>query len=74
MLSLSLIYEIIISKVYFIIADLYIRYALLNKSRYNANFKIVLFILTIQDLYEKFYNKKKLIIFILNKIFNFSIN
>ena len=33
------------------------RYALLNKFRYIINLKIVFFTFTIQDLYEKFYNK-----------------
>ena len=33
----------------------------------------MLFIIFMQNFYEKFYNKKKSIIFILNKIINFSI-
>ena len=57
------IYEIIISKTYLIIDDLYIRYVSL---KYVKSIKpishiirptIILFIITIKDLYEKFHNK-----------------
>ena len=45
------------------------RYALLNKlSLIITRIVIILFIIFMQNLYEKFYNKKKLIIFI-NKFF-----
>ena len=51
------------------------RYTLLNKIRFIiTRFTIILFIIFMQNLYEKFYNKKKLINFLLNKIFDFSIN
>ena len=66
------------------IADLYMRYALLSKflfiitrislSRSKiTRIIIMLFIIFMQNLYEKFYNKKKRVIFILNKILDFSI-
>ena len=64
-------------KLYFIIANFYMRYALLSKFQvYNKIIYIinVLFIIFMQNFYKKIYNKKKLIIFTLNKIFNFSIN
>ena len=50
------------------------RYASLNKFRYSANLKTVLFTLIIQDLYEKFHDKKKLIILTSSKTFDSSIN
>ena len=63
----SLTYEIV-SKFYLTIADLYMRYAPL-KSIKSTHFRftitrimIVLPIMFMQNLYEKFYNKKKLII------------
>ena len=51
------------------------RYTLLNKIRFIiTRFTIIFFIIFMQNLYEKFYNNKKLINFLLNKIFDFSIN
>ena len=68
MLSLSFIYKSY-KKLYFTIVDLYMRYALLNKFLFTiTRIMIVLFIIFMQNLYEKFYNKKKLTIFI-NKPF-----
>ena len=68
----SLIYKFY-KKLYFIIVNLYMRYISLSKFRYIINLIIILFIFIIQNLYEKFHNKKKRIIFILNKILNSSI-
>ena len=61
-------------KLNFIIANLYTRYALLNKFIIIYIIIIVLYIIFMQNLYKMFYNKKKSIIFTLNKIFNFLIN
>ena len=76
----SLIYETVI-KFYLIIVDLYMHYASFKfiKSTYFkftiTRFMIIMLsIIFMQDLYEKFYNKKKLIILTSSKIFNFSIN
>ena len=71
-LSLSPIYKSY-KKLYFTIVNLYMRYASLSRPRRITNFIIIFLTFTIQDLYEKSYNKKKLIIFISNKTFDFSI-
>ena len=47
------------------------RYVLLSRSRRITNPVNVFSIFIIQDLYKKFYNKEKRVIFILNKILNF---
>ena len=62
-------------KLYFTIVDLYMRYTSLNKPLFNKITRIIIvfFIIFMQNLYEKFHNKKKRIIFIINKILNFSI-
>ena len=70
-LFLSFIY-MLYKKLYFTIVNLYIRYALLSKF-IVIRIIIMLFIIFIQNLYKKFYNKKKRVIFISNKIFDFSI-
>ena len=57
-------------KSYFTIADLYMLYALLNKPRVRnkiIRIIIVLFIIFMQNLYKKFYDNEKLIIFTSNK-------
>ena len=62
-LSSSSIYELY-KKSYFMIVDLYMRYASLSKPSFIiTRIIIVLSIMFIQNLYEKFYDKKKLIIF-----------
>ena len=50
------------------------RYALLSRSRHITNPKTVLPTLTVQDLYEKFHGKEKLIIPTPSKTFNSSVN
>ena len=56
-------------KSYFTVANLYMRYALLSKPSFTiTRIIIMLSIIFIQNLYKKFHNKKKLIIFI-NKPF-----
>ena len=74
MSSLLFIYKFY-KKSYFTIANLYIRYALLSKFQRIIIIYIIniLFIIFIQNLYKRF-NKKKLIIFILSKINDFSFN
>ena len=72
---LSFIYELY-KKLYFTIVNLYMRYVSL--SIFQAHNKIthiiiILFIIFMQDLYEKFHNKKKSIIFTSNKTFDSSI-
>ena len=58
-LSLSFAYKLY-KKLYLIIADLYMRYTLLNKLRYITIIRIinVLFIMFIQNLYKRFDKKK----------------
>ena len=59
-------------KPYFTIADLYIRYAPLSKFQIRnkvTRIITILFIISMQNLYEKFHNKEKLIIFTSNKPF-----
>lgn len=70
---LSLTYKFY-EKLYFIVANLYMRYTSLSKSRRIKNLITILFIIFMQNLYEKFYNKKKRVIFTLNKILYFSAN
>ena len=72
--SSSFIYKLY-KRLYFIIVNLYMRYALLNKFLFNKITRIIImfFVIFMQNLYEKFYNKKKRIIFTLNKTLNFSI-
>ena len=66
--SLSFIYKSY-KKPYLTIANLYIRYALLNKPPFTSTHIITIFsIIFMQNLYEKFYDKKKRIIS--NKILN----
>ena len=59
-LSLSFIYKFY-KKLYFTIVDLYMRYVSLSKSSFNKITRIIimLFVIFMQNLYEKFYNKKK---------------
>ena len=66
--SPSFIYESY-KKSYLMVADLYIRYALLSKPSFNKITRIIimLFIMFMQNLYEKFYNKEKSISFTSSK-------
>ena len=58
MLSLSFTYKLY-KKLYFTIVDLYMRYVSLNKSLFIITHIVtILFIIIIQNLYEKFYNKR----------------
>ena len=59
--SSSLIYEPY-KKPYLIVADLYMRYAPLSRPRRITNSVTVLFIMSMQDLYEKFHDKEKRVI------------
>ena len=56
-------------KSYLTIADLYIRYVSLNRPSFNKVTRIMtmLFVMFMQDLYEKFYDKKKRVILTLSK-------
>ena len=56
-----------VTKPYLTVADLYMRYASLNKPRRTTNLMTVLPIISMQNLYEKFHNKEKLIIPTSNK-------
>ena len=50
-------------KLYLTVADLYMRYALLNRSSFIiTRIMIILFIMFMQDLYEKFHDKEKRVI------------
>ena len=59
----SPIYELY-KKLYLTVIDLYIRFVSLSKSSFTiTRIIIMLFIIFMQNLYEKFYNKKKLVMF-----------
>ena len=63
-------------KPYLTIADLYIRYVSLSKSQTRnkiTRIMIVFLIMFMQNLYKKFYDKKKWVILTLSKILDFSI-
>ena len=60
MLFSSLIYEIIILKIYLIIVNLYMRYAFFKFIKLIIYIINVLFIMFIQNLYKRF-DKKKII-------------
>ncbi|CAF9916932.1 MAG: hypothetical protein ALECFALPRED_010915 [Alectoria fallacina] len=58
-------------KLYLTVADLYMRYALLSKPSFIiTRIVTVLFIMFMQNLYEKFYDKEKPIIFTSSKTFD----
>ena len=67
-------YQIIIFKIYLIIYNLYIRYIFFNYIYTILKFERLINYFIIKNFYKKYYNKKKLNIFILNKIIDFLIN